>query len=175
MITLTKASPEDVLAIQTVLYKTWLATYPSEEYGITVEDIEARFKERFTTSFLEKRRQALACQNDNELFLVAKDQQEIVGICSATRSGDRNELMAIYVLPSYQGRGIGQIFWQEINKFFDSKLDIFVCLAVYNLAAMKFYQKLGFVDNGRRFTQEKLKMPISGNYIPEMEMVIKHN
>ncbi len=175
MITITKATPEDALAIQNVLYQTWLATYPNEEYGITVEDIEVRFKERFTDSFLAKRRQALACQNNDELFLVAKDGQEIIGICSATKSDDRNELMAIYVLPSYQGQGIGQMFWQEINKFFNPELDIFVCLAVYNFAAMKFYQKLGFVDTGRRFTQDRLKMPVSGNYIPEMEMVIKHS
>lgn len=68
------------------------------------------------------------------------------------------------------------MFWKEILKFFastDSKKDVIVHLAVYNLKAIEFYKKLGFVDTGKRFSEEAYKMPISGVIVPEMEMILK--
>jgi hypothetical protein len=45
-------------------------------------------------------------------------------------------------------------------------------VATYNSNAIAFYKKLGFIETGRRFTNEKTRMK-SGSIIPEMEMVIK--
>jgi hypothetical protein len=40
--------PEDTWAITEVFYKSWLLAYPNEKYGITVDDIEDRFKIAFS-------------------------------------------------------------------------------------------------------------------------------
>lgn len=52
-VTITTAKPEDARGIVEVLYKTWLDTYPNEEAGITVDDIEDKFSVYFTEEFLK--------------------------------------------------------------------------------------------------------------------------
>ena len=42
---ITAAALEDVVGIQDVLYRSWLATYPSEMFGINVDDIEEMYKD----------------------------------------------------------------------------------------------------------------------------------
>lgn len=97
----------------------------------------------------------------------------MVGVCWISKNAEHNELLAIYVLPGEQRQGIGNKLWEQALAFFDSSKDIIVHVATYNERAINFYKKLGFVDNGRRFSDEKFKMPVSGNCIPEMEMVVK--
>ena len=57
--------------------------------------------------------------------------------------------------------------------FFDRDKDITVEVATFNKGAIAFYERLGFIDTGRRFAKERFKMPVSGALIPEMEMAIK--
>jgi ribosomal protein S18 acetylase RimI-like enzyme len=45
-------------------------------------------------------------------------------------------------------------------------------LAVYNDRAKAFYKKLGFVDTGKRFIDERFRNK-SGSIAPQMEMVLK--
>ncbi|MEI6042703.1 MAG: GNAT family N-acetyltransferase [bacterium] len=165
-ITIQKATPVDVLGIGEVFYKTWLATYPNEEIGITTEDVEFRFKDR-------KNRDGSKFANipDNELFLVAKEGDGVVGVCDLIKHHEKNELKAIYILPEYQGRGIGKKFWNEALKFFDLKKDTIVNVVTYNNNAIEFYKRLGFEDLGKRFMDEHFRME-SGAIPPEMEMVM---
>ena len=165
-ITIQKATSKDAQEIGEVFYRTWLATYPNEEIGVTVDDVEFKFKDR-------KDRDGSKFDNlpENEIFLTAKDGDHVVGVCDVIKHEDKNELKAIYVLPEYQGRGIGRMFWNEALKFFDSKKDIKVEVVTYNTNAVKFYKKLGFQDTGKRFHVERLRMK-SGVILPEMEMEI---
>lgn len=173
MIIIQKPKEEDVKNIQQVFYETWMATYPNEEVGITIADIEERFKNRFSEVALQKRLNDIANKSDNQLFLVAKEDDAVIGVCKLVKTEKYNDLMAIYVLPNYQRNGVGLMFWEKAEEYFGSEKDIIVQVATYNSKAINFYQKLGFVDTGKRFTQEVLKMPISGVYIPEMELIIK--
>jgi ribosomal protein S18 acetylase RimI-like enzyme len=173
MVTIQKAKIEDVKEIQDVFYKTWLATYPNKKAGITIEDIEERFKNRFSEKNIRKRETQILDAPENKFFLVAKDRDKVIGACIAVKEADINQLQAIYVLPEYQGRGVGQMFWTKIQEFFARDKRTIVQVADYNDKAIAFYQKLGFVDTGKRFTDEKHKMPVSGDCIPEMEMEIK--
>jgi ribosomal protein S18 acetylase RimI-like enzyme len=75
----------------------------------------------------------------------------------------------IYVLPEYQGKGIGKLLWNELSKYLDINKETFVEVATYNENAIKFYEKLGFVDTNKRFTDERFRMR-SGGIIPQMEM-----
>ncbi|MFA6253902.1 MAG: GNAT family N-acetyltransferase [Candidatus Paceibacterota bacterium] len=174
MIEISQAKPEDAAGAQQVFYKTWLDTYPNEECGITAADIEDRFKDRITDEGIAKMADKIANPEPNSLFLLAKDGNKIVGVCRALKNEEKNQLTAIYVLPEYQGRGVGQMFWQKVKKFFDPNKKITVEVATYNQKGISFYQQLGFVDTGRRFSPENTRMK-SGSLIPEMEMVTENN
>jgi len=175
-ITIKDAVPEDVDGIQDVFYKTWLATYPNKEYGITVDDIEDRYKDRHSSEKIQKRKDDLENLPLNEKLLVAKDGGLVIGVCRLIKqdikNNIKNKLQAIYVLPEYQGIGLGRKLWEEGKKFFDPQKDTVVEVVIYNKNAIDFYSKLGFQDTGRRFKSEAFKLK-SGAVFPEMEMVIK--
>jgi ribosomal protein S18 acetylase RimI-like enzyme len=173
MITIQRPVKEDAKDIQQVLYKTWLVTYPNAEAGITVEDIEERFKDRFSPAAIQKRIAEILDISESNLFLVAKEKEKVIGVCRATKKETYNQLMAIYILQDYQRKGIGKMFWKEVLEFFGNEKDAIVRVATYNTQAITFYKKLGFTDTGKRFTEEHFRMPISGSHIPEMELIIK--
>lgn len=172
-ITISIAKAQDAEGMGKIFYKTWLATYPNEEVGITVDDIEDRFKDRFTEEGIKKESEKIANPPEGSTTFVAKEGGAIVGVCRILVSEQENRIGAIYVLPEYQGKGIGKKLWEQAQKFFDSKKDTLVSLASYNTNAFEFYKKLGFKDTGRRWdNDEKFKMK-SGTVMPHMEMVIK--
>ena len=170
--TILKATPDDVLGITDVLYKTWLSTYPNVEHRITVDDIEDLFKETLKGENLEKRRDAVKNIPPNQNRLVAKINNQVVGSSTVVIREEYNQLQSIYVLPEFQGNGIGKAFWNEHKKFLDPEKDTIVHVAVYNTNAIRFYESLGFVDTGKRFSEERFKMK-SGSMIPEIELILR--
>lgn len=173
-IIITKPNPEkDVEEIANVYYYTWLETYPNEAAGITREDLEEHFKNRLENESLEKRKRSISNTDPNKMFLVAKDNEKVVGVCNIIKRESFNQLQSIYVLPEYQEKGIGYKLWLKAFEFADKEKDTVVQVAIYNENAINFYKKLGFIDTGKRFSDEKFKMPISGALIPEMEMILK--
>lgn len=172
-IKISPATPEDAEGIQKVFYHTWIATYPNKEFNITVEDLEYRHRNMFIEENLEERRKMIREIDDSKKrFLVAKIDDKIVGVCNLHKDAEKNKMQAIYVLPEYQGRGIGKKFWQEALKYFDTSKDTYVDVVVYNTNAIKFYENLGFVDTGKRFSEERFRQR-NGALMPEMEMVLK--
>jgi ribosomal protein S18 acetylase RimI-like enzyme len=169
-ITITTPIATDIEGIQEVFYSSWLDTYPNTEAGITKEDIEERFRDRNSPDTLEKRRGTFTNPPEGHLILVAKDGEKITGVCRLIKRETVNQLQSIYILPEYQRRGIGHMFWEKALTFFDPTKETIVQVATYNSRAINFYKKLGFVDTGKRFTEERHRMPISGAFIPEMEM-----
>ncbi len=165
------ATQDDAQIINELRYKTWLVTYPNQELGITVDDIHDRFKNIFSEESIQKGKEKLK-QTDERLTLVAKQLDKIVGFCSCAKSEEKNQLQAIYILPEYQGIGVGKQLWERSLDFFDTHKDTVVEVAEYNSSAIKFYESLGFIDSGKRTRNEHLKLK-SGSIIPEMEMIIK--
>jgi ribosomal protein S18 acetylase RimI-like enzyme len=165
-----EARPEDVRDIQNVYHETWLDTYPSEEVGVIVEDIEENFKNAYSKETLDNIANKIRTLPVTAKFLIAVVNDKVVGLCRISIKEEFNQLNAIYVLPAYQGMGIGLKFWDESMIFFDKNKRIIVQVATYNSRAIKFYEKLGFRDNGKRFTEERHRMPISKVLIPELEM-----
>lgn len=166
------AEPEDAPNISKVFYECWLDTYPNTEYGVTREDIEFFYKDSFTPDALQKRRKQIEDIPVTERFMTAKINGKIVGVCRLIKHPNKNELKSIYILSPYRGKGIGRIFLNEMSKFFNNDKDITVTVAVYNVKAQGFYKKLGFVDTGERFSDEKFRMK-SGSIIPDLVMVKK--
>ena len=166
---ITDAVPQDARAITNVLHKTWVATYPNKELGITVEDIENSYKDSYSNEKIQELQDKIANLPNTEKRIVAKEDGLIVGVCSLVKEKETNRLKTIYVLPEFQGKGIGTLLWNEIVKFADPTKDTRVELATYNQGAVDFYKKLGFVDTGKRFVDESLIMKNSAA-IPEMEL-----
>ncbi|HLD70586.1 MAG TPA: GNAT family N-acetyltransferase [Negativicutes bacterium] len=165
------AKPEDAEQINEVFYQTWLATYPNKEIGITKEDVEDRFNDRKSKEKIEKRRDEIL-NDKNATLLVARQGDNIIGVCRMERLEAKNRLRAVYVLPEFQGMGMGKLLWQEAQKCTNPAKDTFVEVATYNTKAINFYKHLGFKDTGRRFEDERFRMK-GGTAIPEMEMVIR--
>ena len=155
--------------MQEVFYQGWLATYPNAQHGITVEDIEDRWKDRNLEEGLAKRREQMAHPPAGETTLVAKLNWRVIGICRLIQRPDKNQLQAIYVLPEFHGRGIGTKLWQEGQQYLDPIKPTFVEVAVYNKQAIGFYKSLGFTDTGKRMSDPRFTMK-SGAVIPELEM-----
>lgn len=168
----TEAKPEDAWGITNVFYKTWLATYPNEEHGVAVDDIEDSYKDEFSDEKIENLKKLIQNVPENKRRFVAKTGNEVVGACTAIKEDNYNHLRTLYVLPEYQGRGIGTKLWQEAEKFFDPTKDTIVQVAEYTEGAINFYKKLGFVDTGKRIQNESERLK-SGTIITDMEMVRK--
>jgi ribosomal protein S18 acetylase RimI-like enzyme len=166
------ADPKDVRGMAEVYRTTWLATYPNKEAGITVDDIEDVFKDSFTEEALAKRAERIRHPKEGYVFLVAKDGDKVIGVCSVIKHPDKNQLASIYVLPEYQGRGVGSLFWAEAQKHFDADKDTIVQVVTYNANAIGFYKKLGFQETGKKIMDERFRMK-SGAITPETELVIK--
>lgn len=172
-IILRKAKPEDAAGIQEVFYLTWLDTYPNAEVGVTKEDIESKFEKSFSEDSISELAYKLGNLPATTLFLVAVDEDEagkVVGLCRIFLLEDCNQLQAIYVLPSHQRQGIGLKLWEEARRHLQDEKKTVVHVATYNKQAISFYEKIGFADTGKRFEEEKFRMPVSGVVIPEMEM-----
>jgi len=164
------AEPNDVRAIREVYYRTWLATYPNEAHGILMSDIEDRYKNSFTPSSISRGEYAISHLAPNERVLVALLDGVIVGTSKLKRGEERNEMHTIYILPEYQGQGVGKMLFAEALAWFDKNKDTQIDTAVYNFPAIKFYEGLGFVATGETFTEEEFRMP-SGGIIREQRMV----
>lgn len=170
MFTITRARPEHAEQIQEVFYRTWLATYPGNA-GITVADVDARFADRLSEEKLAKRREDLANPPQGRHVFVALDGENVIGVCRLETETE-NRIKVIYVLPEYQGKGIGRQLWENAKEYCDETKETHVAVATFNTNAIAFYTKLGFVDTGTRFTEERLRMK-SGAEIPQMDMILK--
>jgi ribosomal protein S18 acetylase RimI-like enzyme len=165
------AAPEDVRGMQEVFYRTWLATYPNEKAGVTAEDVEHRFKNAFTDETFAKRAERITNPPEGERVFVAKSGNTVVGVCRIVEREAANQLQANYVLPEYQGKGVGTLLWKEAQRHFNPEKDIIVQVAAYNQNAIDFYTGLGFEDTGKRWSDKNFQMQ-SGAEIPELEMIL---
>jgi ribosomal protein S18 acetylase RimI-like enzyme len=170
-----KAVPADAKAISGVLAKTWLATYPNAELGITEQDIRLRVEgahgERITSG-IQKWRERIESTGPNSEIFVARLDDKIVGAASSVIEDGQHRVGAIYVLPEAQGKGVGAKLMNKMLDWLGSNQDIYVVVASYNQTAIDFYKRFGFKETGRQIEDASGK---AGGYkqIPEMEMVLR--
>ncbi len=167
------AIPCDARVISSIFFRAWLQTYPNKEVGITEEDVLILFKEKLTDEGMKKREEHIRNLPANQKYFVAEIEDRVVGLCLLIKREEYDQLQAIYVDPEYQGRGVGNALFTALLPYIDK--DLIVHVATYNERAIQFYEKLGFIDTGKRFTEERHRMPQSGVIIPEMEMILKKN
>jgi ribosomal protein S18 acetylase RimI-like enzyme len=150
-----------------------LNTYPNEELGITVEDIEYHLDGRLSPEGIQKfkdRVESYESFEDKEDF-TAKVGNKVVGACRISILEDRNILDALYVLPDFQGKGVGKMLWEQALKTFDPENDIIVTVASYNSKAIDFYKSLGFVECEDKPGESGVALQ-NGKFIPSIELKI---
>ncbi len=139
---------EDMEDLFHIKKETWLDTYPNEKYGVKYEDIERKFV---------KRPPKKKSTTKSKTWVVEIDKK-IVGFVSIR---DKNILGAIYVLPKYQRKGVGEALMEKVLKHCEDSKEVFVKTAVYNQKAINFYKKFGFeiIPNSEETHEGTIKIP----------------
>ena len=131
-----KMVKEDTKQVQKAVKKSWNATYE----GIIPIEIQKNFLNGAYNDEMMKRRL------EHSLMLVAEADDTILGFANFTPVNKKNhtELSAIYLLPEYQGEGIGSALLNAgIEKLKDVK-EIHLDVEKENKIGKRFYKAKGF-------------------------------
>ena len=115
------------------------------------ESLGALAREIFTMPWSVKAFAALA-EDKNSIFFVAEDDDCIIGSCGLTHILDEGDIHNVMVAPSYRGKGIATMMLEKLLEegrkqgIKESTLEV----RVSNAAAIRVYEKLGFVSEGIR-------------------------
>jgi ribosomal protein S18 acetylase RimI-like enzyme len=167
-----EARPDDADPMREVQRHTWIATYPNETYGITKEDIEARFREDPETARERRARRRQSMCTAPFHSWVALEETGMIGFCLVKQDDQENLVQALYVLPSFQSQGVGKRLLQTALDWLGSEKEAVLNVASYNEKAIAFYRAFGFVSTGPVVSEEALQLP-SGVRLPEIRMVKK--
>jgi len=163
--------PDDVYRIREIQRIVWLDIYPNKKAGITREDIELKFRNDNTKEgrgVIEKKKEKY--DNPNIHILVAKEDEIIIGFIIASKENE-NRINAIYILPEFQGQGIGRSLMSQALDWLGAEKDIYLNVASYNNQAIGFYEKFSFVKTDREGALDNAAKLPSGKIIPEVEMI----
>ena len=151
-------TPEEIEDKSLVHWQTWREAYD--------DLLPAEFQETMT---LERCR--FFSQKYPENTLIAIDGMKVVGFISYGSFRDETiqagEIIALYVLKDYYGKGIAQKLVKGALTDLDHFSEIFLWVLKDNKRAIAFYQKMGFTFDG----QEKILD--LGKPITEIRMVRK--
>lgn len=144
-----QAQPEDALVIANLVSEARTTAYA----GLIPKDRRADFAKVTATSpaaeqFWAKKIQKSLDLPNKYVALVATVQGKVVGFYGAKLLGDQLFIQNLYVSPSFQGQGLGGKFLeQSIGK--TPKPQIMLNVLAANQASVAFYQKHGFVIDGK--------------------------
>jgi len=131
---------QDIPAIQNVLLTTWRSTYGS---FIPLEDIDWYFTANYDANAFEK----LLAASDVDGF-VAEESGQIVGFARTLfdEGKGRFYVSSMYVLPEFQGRGIGHGLLKAAEKCALKRGADRIWLGVMsqNRPALEWYRRIGF-------------------------------
>ncbi|MFA6375914.1 MAG: GNAT family N-acetyltransferase [Candidatus Paceibacterota bacterium] len=141
----------DANEIEEVRKIAWIDTYPNKKAGITVADIENKLKNN--TAAREKRKSGEKKNNHGnktKKTWVADENGKIIGFCAIENTKKKNKILAMYILPQYRGKGIGGKLITYGLEWLSGDKKTYVNVVEYNLTAINFYEKHGFVKTGKR-------------------------
>lgn len=160
MVIIRKATDNDVENIRHMHAESWLETYPSKEFGVTLKwlkDVTARWltpegikasHEHFSAIF----------GDDTQFYRVAENDGSIVGFIHAAKKDDYNQLEVLYVVKDQQGTGLADNMIQQALAWMGDDRDIALGVATYNERAKAFYRKFDFkeIPNSTEYVKNKI-------------------
>ncbi|MFS8971553.1 GNAT family N-acetyltransferase [Streptococcus mitis] len=153
-------TPGEIEGKSLVHWQTWREAYD--------EILSEEFQEQMT---LDKCR--FYSQKYPENTLIAMDGKKVVGFISYGNFRDETiqagEIIALYVLKDYYGKGIAQKLMKAALTALDYFSEIFLWVLKDNKRAIAFYQKIGFTVDG----QEKILD--LGKPVKELRMMCSSN
>ena len=140
--TIRPATTADLPAIRALLVETWHATYDNL-YG-------AKRVTEITDDWHSLENLAVQLGREGAVFLVAVTERGIDGTSLARiRSNGQVMLDRLYVRPAAQGQGIGQRLLAATLARFAADSIIQLEVEPQNVAAIRFYERQGFVTVSR--------------------------
>lgn len=156
----TMETPEEIEGKSLVHWQTWREAYD--------DLLPADFQETMT---LEKCR--FFSQKYPENTLIAMDGKKVVGFISYGNYRDESiqagEIIALYVLKDYYGKGVSKQLMHAAFVALDQFSEIYLWVLKENKRAIAFYQKMGFTLDG----QEKILD--LGKPVKEFRMICSSN
>jgi ribosomal protein S18 acetylase RimI-like enzyme len=136
----------DIPGILQVRRVAWLRTYPHEELGISVADIEqmVNAKEIGAVEVWSSRITGDAAA----ATWVARFDNSVIGFVSARKDPGTNAITALYVDPEYQGKGIGKTLMSAALDWLGNGRSVRLNVVRYNEKAIQFYSSFGFIEQG---------------------------
>lgn len=158
-ITIRKMKRNDMKQVQDIAKTTWHATYD----GIIPRDIQDRFLDSAYSNTMMKRRLK------QPYFFVSEVKGKVVGFAQFTAPDQEGitELVAIYLYPEYQGKGIGSAFLEEGIKRLENIKEIHLNVEKDNHIGRRFYEAKGFT------VVSEYKEDFAGHMLNTMKMALK--
>lgn len=137
MIRVRRADVADVAAVREVGLKTWPVAYDGLA---SPEFIEEGLAAWWSPEVVERGIQ-------RGITLVALDDEQIVGMVGVGREDDFWVMWKLYVLPEYQGKGVGKALLEAaISALPADATQLLLDVLITNEPAIRFYRKHGFVE-----------------------------
>ena len=134
------ATKSQLEIVKDLAYKIWPNTYGNI---ISQAQLDFMLDKFYNFSFLENQ-----LINENQIFLLIEENNQYLGFCAYElncESSNKTKLHKIYVLPETQGKGIGKILLNEVEKttLENNNSALFLNVNRYN-NAQEFYKKQGY-------------------------------
>lgn len=142
-------SREDILGYIRVRAQTWADAYTNEERGIYRSMIEERFKAKMSEEYINRQHELLSDKTKKNWIAINK-KQEVIGWCGCYKEDKEKGGFGIYVLPDYQGLGIGSKLLEYAIDWLQTQEYIEIGVVEYNYVAIEIYKKIGFKFTGER-------------------------
>ena len=160
--TLREAVAEDMRYLRPMHGQSWLATYPSEEAGVSYEWVKLRTDKWREPEMMAQSIEILKniLNSPDHFYRLAETKDEIVGLVHVKVNEDlTKELEAIYTLPATFGTGLGQQLMDAALEYIGSTPTT-LKVANYNNRAIRFYEKNGFkkVEGSEELYAETIPM-----------------
>jgi ribosomal protein S18 acetylase RimI-like enzyme len=131
-----KMQKEDIPQVQQVAKTSWNSTY---EGIIPLEIQESFLKAAYNDDMMQRRL-------ERSFIFVSEVNGKVVGFAnfSPVKEDGMTELLAIYLFPEYQGKGIGTALLKEGIKNLEGVKEVFVNVEKDNQIGTNFYKAKGF-------------------------------
>lgn len=137
---------DDIVVLRHMHAKSWLATYPNDNAGISYDWVKEETDSWLTEKGLAKSREHFKNIFDSPEHLhqiAVDDEGKVIGLVHVLNQDGHKHLGALYVDEAYHGMGLAQQLMERANQWIgDEAVDLEV--VTYNKRAIRFYEKQGF-------------------------------